>query len=69
MGRAFPQREGRAVDEHSEIYVGLDVVKAQLWRWLTASDRASELRPSSAGLPLVSEGRLRGNGRRASAPS
>jgi len=25
MWRAFPQRGGRAVDEHSEIYVGLDV--------------------------------------------
>lgn len=29
MGRAFPQRRGRAVDEHSEVYVGLDVSKAR----------------------------------------
>ena len=29
MGRAFPQRRGRAVDEHSEVYVGLDVAKAR----------------------------------------
>lgn len=29
MGRAFPQRGVRAVDEHSEIYVGLDVAKAR----------------------------------------
>jgi len=29
MWRAFPQRGGRAVDEHSEIYVGLDVAIAR----------------------------------------
>ena len=29
MGRAFPKRGGRAVDEHSEIYVGLDVAKTR----------------------------------------
>ena len=29
MGRAFPQRRGRAVYEHSEVFVGLDVAKAR----------------------------------------
>ena len=29
MGRTFPHRGGRAVDEHSEIYAGLDVAKAR----------------------------------------
>ena len=29
MGRAFPQRGGRAMDEHSEVFVGLAVAKAR----------------------------------------
>jgi len=29
MGRAFPQRRGRAVEEHSEVFVGLDVAKVR----------------------------------------
>jgi transposase len=44
MGRAFPQRGGRAVDEHSEIYVGLDVAKARHAVAVAGGERQGEVR-------------------------
>ena len=44
MGRAFPQRGGRAVDEHSEIYVGLDVAKARHAVAVADGERQGEVR-------------------------
>ena len=48
MGPAFLQRGGRAVDEHSEIYVGLDVVKARHAVAVTDGERQGEVRPHRA---------------------
>lgn len=44
MGRAFPQRGGRAVDEHSEIYVGLDVAKGRHAVAVADGERQGEVR-------------------------
>ena len=44
MGRAFPQRGGRALDEHSEIYVGLDVAKARHAVAVADGERQGEVR-------------------------
>jgi transposase len=44
MVRAFPQRRGRAVDEHSEVYVGLDVAKARHAVAIAEDGRQGEVR-------------------------
>ena len=44
MGRAFPQRRGRAVDEHSEVFVGLDVAKARHAVAVAEGGRRGEVR-------------------------
>lgn len=44
MGRAFPQRRGRAVDEHSEVYVGLDVAKVRHAVAVAEGGRQGEVR-------------------------
>ena len=44
MGRAFPQRRGRAVDEHSEVYVGLYVAKARHAVAVAEGGRQGEVR-------------------------
>jgi hypothetical protein len=43
-GGAFPQRGGRAADEHSEIYVGLDVAKARHAGAVADGERQGEVR-------------------------
>ena len=44
MGRAFPQRRGRAMDEHSEVFVGLDVAKARYAVAVADGRRGGEVR-------------------------
>jgi transposase len=44
MGRTFPQRRGRAVDEHSGVYVGLDVAKARHAVAVADGERQGEVR-------------------------
>ena len=52
MGRAFPQRGGRAVDEHSEIYVGLDVAKARHAVAVADGERQGEVRYLARSMPI-----------------
>ena len=44
MGRAFPQRRGRAVDEDSEVFVGLDVAKLRHAVAVAEGGRQGEVR-------------------------
>jgi transposase len=44
MGRAFPQQRGRAVGEHSEVFVGLDVAKAKHAVAIADGGRQGEVR-------------------------
>ena len=44
MGRAYPQRRGRAVEQDSEVFVGLDVAKARYAVAVAEDGRSGEVR-------------------------